>query len=127
MTGHTVQSIVCPACTAGLDLRDQFCRHCGMPTSLRSARGEQLAIGAENRRDPLDSPWVVLGLLLFVLGPFALPFLYKSRAFSMPMKIFLTVVVMVIAVIAVWVTLYLIGRIVAPIQEAWPELMQGLP
>jgi hypothetical protein len=93
-----------------------------MPTSLRRASGGPLASDVRARRDPLDSPWVVLGLLLFVLGPFALPFLYRSRAFGLPMKIVLTVVVCAIAAFAVWITLYLIGQIAAPVKELWHEL-----
>jgi len=90
-----------------------------MPTSLRRASDDPLA-AVETRRDPLDSPWVVLGTL-FVLGPFALPLLCKSRAFRWPMKVVLTVAVLCIAVAAVWLTLYLIGQIVAPFKELWLE------
>jgi hypothetical protein len=119
---HTVEEIVCPACTAVLDVKDQFCRHCGMPTSLREARGALLGVGGPVRANPIDSPWVVLALLLCALGPFALPLLYKSRAFSLPVKILLTVVVLAIAVLAVWITLHLLGQIVAPIKEVWAEM-----
>jgi len=125
MVASTIESIVCPACTAVLDVKDPFCRHCGMPTSIRDASGAQLGVGGPVRENPIDSPWVVLALLLFALGPFALPLLYKSRAFNLPVKIVLTVVVVAIAVFAVWVTLYLLGEIVAPIKEVWAE-MEGL-
>jgi hypothetical protein len=79
-------------------------------------------VGGPVRENPIDSPWVVLALLLLVLGPFALPFLYKSRAFNLPVKIVLTVVVVAIAVVAIWVTLYALGTIVAPIEEVWREM-----
>ena len=117
MTVHTVDRIVCPACSAELVVSDCFCRHCGMPTSLRQVSGNPQALAAA-RRDPLDSRWVVLGLLM-ILGPFALPLLYKSRAFRLPMKLVLTVVVLTIAVAAIWLTLYLIGRIAEPLKELW--------
>lgn len=123
MTVHTVDRIVCPACSAELAVTDSFCRHCGMPTSLRHQSGDPLALEAA-RRDPLDSRWVVLGLLM-ILGPFALPLLYKSRAFRLPMKLVLTVAVLAIAVAAVWLTLYLIGRIVEPLREMWRSLYGG--
>ncbi len=37
------------------------------------------------------SPWFVLFMILFVLGPFALPLLYKSPRFSLRSKIIWTV------------------------------------
>ena len=39
-------------------------------------------------------PWSVVFLLFFVLGPFGLPLLWRSRGFSKGMKIALTVAVM---------------------------------
>ena len=57
-----------------------------------------------------------------MLGPFALPLLYKSRAFNPLMKIVLTVVVAAIAVFAVWVILYYLGQIVEPLKEVWQEM-----
>jgi hypothetical protein len=121
MSVPTVTHVICPACSAALDVEDHFCRRCGMPTSLRHASGGPLASEKSALRDPLDSPWVVLGLLLCVLGPFALPLLYRSRAFGLPMKMVLTALVCGIAAFAVWITLYLIGQIAAPVQELWQE------
>jgi len=114
-----VKQIVCRVCSAEIDVADSFCRHCGTPTT---GRGD-LAIAADtrSRATPIDSPWVVLGLLFFVLGPFALPVLYKSRAFNTPVKIALTIVVLIIAVVAVWVTLYLVGQVTTTLKEAWAE------
>ena len=40
-------------------------------------------------------PVAVLILLFFVLGPFGLPFLYKSPKFSKALKIILTVIVII--------------------------------
>ena len=107
-----------------LDVRDQFCRHCGMPASLRYAGEGQLALEAA-RQDPLDNRGVVLGLL-FVLGPLAFVFLYRSRAFKWPAKMVLAVLVLAIAAVAIWVTLHLMGRIVEPLEEAWRQ-MHGIP
>jgi len=47
--------------------------------------------------------------------------LYKSRAFNTPVKIALTIVVLIIAVVAVWVTLYLVGQVTTTLKEAWAE------
>jgi hypothetical protein len=40
-------------------------------------------------------PMSVLLLLFFVLGPFGLPLLYKSPRFSKPLKIILTIAVII--------------------------------
>jgi len=40
-------------------------------------------------------PISVVLLLFFILGPFALPLLYKSPKFSKPLKIILTIVVII--------------------------------
>ncbi len=47
------------------------------------------------------SPWFVLFMILFVLGPFALPLLYKSPRFSRGWKIFWTLFVLAIGYLTV--------------------------
>lgn len=47
----------------------------------------------ENRVKFYLRPVSIVLLLFFVMGPFALPLLYKSPRFSKPLKIVLTVVV----------------------------------
>ena len=37
-------------------------------------------------------PWIVLGLLLFVLGPLGLPLVYKSPKFNRTWKVMMTLV-----------------------------------
>ncbi len=44
-------------------------------------------------RDAVDNPWVVLALLFLVMAILGLPVLWISKAFSVPMKIFLSIVV----------------------------------
>lgn len=39
--------------------------------------------------------WVVLAMIFLVLGPFGLPFLYKSSEFNKFMKILLTILVII--------------------------------
>ena len=50
-------------------------------------------------------PWSVVFLLFFVLGPFGLPLLWRSRGFSRSMKIALTVAVMAYTALLVQTTL----------------------
>ena len=54
-------------------------------------------------------PISVVFLLFFVLGPFALPLLYKSPKFSKTLKIILTIVVIVYTSYLIFATLE-IGR-----------------
>ena len=54
-------------------------------------------------------PIIVVILLFFVLGPFALPLLYKSPKFSKTLKIILTLVVIVYTSYLIFATLE-IGR-----------------
>lgn len=62
-------------------------------------------------------PWVVLVLIFFVLGPFALPLLYKSPKFSRSRKILLTV-------LTVAYTGYLVGVTLALWRSVSSELTQ---
>jgi len=55
------------------------------------------------------NPMSVVLLLFFVMGPFALPLLYKSPKFSKTLKIILTVVVIVYTSYLVFASLQ-IGR-----------------
>jgi len=51
-------------------------------------------MGEEEKAKWFFTPVGAVLLLFFVLGPFALPLLYKSPNFSKKMKIFLTVALM---------------------------------
>ncbi|MFH1825843.1 MAG: hypothetical protein ABH823_00940 [bacterium] len=53
-------------------------------------------------------PIVVLVLLFFVLGPLALPLLYKSPAFSKSAKVILTTVVILISAYIVLLTINIV-------------------
>ena len=64
----------CP-CGQALDQGDRFCRACGR------------AIGKERW---LHRPVVVLILLFFIVGPLALPLLWRSSSFSLPLKVILS-------------------------------------
>ncbi len=49
-------------------------------------------------------PWVTVALLFLVLGPFGLPLLYKSPAFSQAWKWILTILTLFYTVYLVWAT-----------------------
>ena len=49
-----------------------------------------------------DSRVAVVVLLFAVLGPFALPWLWRSRKFSRPWKVALTILVLILTVVIAW-------------------------
>lgn len=63
-------------------------------------------------------PWIVILLLIFVLGPFGLPLVYKSPKFNKVAKVILTLAMVAYSVYLVDVTL----RTLQGIRERYPEL-----
>ncbi len=66
----------CAGCRKSIDPMDRFCRHCGRK------RGKAAPLH--------QKPWVVLGMLFFVVGPLALPMLWRSEAFSRNQKVLIS-------------------------------------
>ena len=64
-----------------------------------------------------ERPWVVLTLLFLVIGPFALPLLWRSRRFNRPWKIALSIIVLGIALFVVLQLWYIFDRALAPLLE----------
>jgi formate hydrogenlyase subunit 3/multisubunit Na+/H+ antiporter MnhD subunit len=69
-----------------------------------------------------ESPAVVLPLLFVVLGPLALPLLWRSRRFTWPWKIALSAVVLAIAAYTVWQVWYALHQWLAPIWDVEKSL-----
>ncbi len=106
---------VCRQCTAALDADDNYCRRCGAPTPT----GVKLGVSPCVKQSAAwESPWVVLPLLFFVLGPLAIPLLWRSRRFTLPWKGFLTAMVTGLTVFFVWTTWITLERTLAPLQQA---------
>jgi hypothetical protein len=70
-------------------------------------------------RDAVDNPWMLLGLLFFVLAIFGLPLLWMSRAFSTSTKVLLSLVVTIY-------TLALLGCTGAVVWWAWTVVQSSL-
>jgi hypothetical protein len=112
-----IEKIVCPQCCAVLDASDNFCRHCGQPTR-ESADGRSGHIVTT----PKKSSWVesratVLVMLFVVLGPLALPLLWRSREFSLPWKIVLTVVMVALTALILYLIWYVIYQSLEPLRR----------
>jgi hypothetical protein len=105
----------CRQCAAALDADDNYCRRCGTPTAV----GLSLGVSAPAKQPAVwESPWVVLPLLLFVLGPLAFPFLWRSRRFTFVWKCILTLLVTGATVLVVWMTWVAMERTLAPLHKA---------
>ena len=64
-----------------------------------------------------ESPWVVLPLLFLVLGPLALPLLWRSSQFTRPWKIALSIIVVGISLYVCWQIWYVMNRALAPLLQ----------
>ncbi|HYW80142.1 MAG TPA: hypothetical protein VE890_11225 [Thermoguttaceae bacterium] len=130
-TAHEIKKIVCHRCYTVLDVGDNFCRQCGAVTgtgpmeipgvrgSGGSAEGPFHSESAQGGLRPgwSESPAIVLVSLFVLLGPLALPMLWRSRRFSAAWKIALTVVVVVLTVVMCWLVWYLTMELLRPLRE----------
>jgi hypothetical protein len=113
----------CPRCLSEIDRVDRFCRYCG--EQVRSVEGGHL-VSIEvvpelsaNRRSAMDSPWVVLSMIFFVLGPLALPMLWRGNAFSLRGKWIVTLLTVAYFFFLLWLTIFLANiMIFEPIRKA---------
>ena len=126
LTGKTT---VCRRCAALLDAADSYCRHCGeataAPAGSSDGKGKAKALRIEPTpaapvRQPgwSESPWFVLPLLFLVLGPFALPLLWRSRRFTPIWKAVLTAFMLAVTVYLVWCIWLAVNQALATLQEA---------
>jgi drug/metabolite transporter (DMT)-like permease len=111
MSDPLTPEIICLACKARIDPTDNYCRRCGAPT--RGATG----LSSRSRAGWWESPWFVLAMLFLVLGPLALPLLWRSRRFNRPWKILLSLIVMGVTVFVVGQIWYVFNRALAPLLE----------
>jgi hypothetical protein len=61
--------------------------------------------------------WFVLGMLLFVLGPFGLPLVWNNPNFSRRAKVILTLVMVVFTLLLVDVTIRAVNAVVRNMQQ----------
>jgi xanthine/uracil/vitamin C permease (AzgA family) len=77
----------------------------------------ELANGPRGRRPYSERPGMVLLMLFAVLGPLALPMLWRSGRFSVFWKVVLTVLVTLITVLIVWILWYVVSQLIEAIRE----------
>ena len=107
---------ICRQCTAVLDADDNYCRRCGVPTPFGVKSG---VLSSAKPFVSWESPWVILPLLFLVLGPLALPLLWRSRRFTLLWKSILTVLVTGLTVILLWGTWFTVEHALAPLLKAF--------
>jgi hypothetical protein len=108
MKDDTFKTSVCRNCGATRDATDNYCRRCGMPTPNQQATR------------PLgwsESPWFILPLLFLIIGPLALPLLWRSRYFTPLGKLILTVLVAILTVYLCWSVWVVVNQAIEPLNE----------
>lgn len=79
--------MLCPECRKEIDDTDTFCKFCG-------------AIIEKNKPIPWYlKGWFIIIMAFVVLGPFALPLLWKSPDFKRQAKVILTIVIIIYTLI----------------------------
>ena len=125
-TAREIKKIVCGHCYTVLDVGDNFCRQCGKVTKNGPAGNLGTRGGVGDTAGPSqgglrsgwsESPAIVLTSLFFLLGPIALPMLWRSRRFSIVWKVTLTVIVVVATVVMCWLIWYLSMELLRPLRE----------
>jgi|GEM_PF-1280248 len=98
MTSRSVDALPCPRCRREVALPASACPYCGdalPPGNLSAASHPSFGRPGASWRQMIDQPWVVLLLLFGVMGPLAIPVLWKSRGFSAWAKLGLSIAVIV--------------------------------
>lgn len=114
-----VNTVICPACGAELAAAMQECDRCGSQTSGSNGAGKTDGSAVSSQQKVIDKPWVVLGLLFGVAAGFALPFLWKSNAFSRFWKAVLTVIVAFYTILILWLIYLCCVHIWDTVSQLW--------
>ncbi len=128
MSDLVIETPVCHECYAVLDATDHYCRQCGMTTAhsaglsngdtgAASFRGKPACAPSVRQPKWSESPWVVLPLLFLILGPFALPLLWRSRRFTRVWKIILTVIMLGLTAYLLWCVWFAVHQTLASLRE----------
>ena len=112
-----------------LDAGDNYCRRCGTPTGTSGTGRAPTLVDAKAAPSPVqfrywESRWIVLTLLFVVLGPFAIPLLWRSRRFTLLWKNILTVLVLGWTVLLLWVFWLILQHTFGPSLRDLNELLQ---
>ena len=99
-----VQTEKCPMCEVPIGAAAKFCSNCGMPLGKGTSQ-------AASKPKWYYNVWFTLFLLFFVLGPLALPLVWKNPKFPKPVKIVLTVLMVVFCFVFVQLVIHLYSAV----------------
>ncbi|MFH1268848.1 MAG: zinc ribbon domain-containing protein [Planctomycetota bacterium] len=102
MSGQEPEKTVCCQCSGPLEAGALLCPRCGTPAD------GPVVYHSKPRQDWAESRAMVLFLLFAVLGPLALPVLWRSSKFSRTWKIVLTTLAVIQTAAVVWLLWYVI-------------------
>ena len=104
-----------------MEAEDNYCRHCGTPTArVQAAWAVQSPASPQSPKPSgkfLDGRITVLTMLFAVLGPLALPLLWRSSRFSLVWKVVLTLLVLLLTAIVIGLFSYVVQMTLAPLKE----------
>lgn len=118
-----VNELACSRCGKLAPLESAICPECGAAFNPRRESSQEPSL-RQSVVEAIDNPWVVVGLLFGVMGPLAIPILWRSRGFRWPMKITLSIAVCVyITLLAwlAWLAVRMAWQQVAPLWGAAPR------
>jgi ribosomal protein L40E len=116
-----IEKIVCRRCFTLLEVEDNYCRRCGTPTArVQAAWAAESPASAQPPKPGgklLEGRITVLTMLFAVMGPLALPLLWRSPRFSLAWKIALTLLVLLLTGIVIGLFSYVVQMTLAPLKE----------
>lgn len=117
-----IETTVCRRCFVVLDVSDNFCRVCGAVTE----RGEDAAMapptqwigdpGGGQRSRTADNPLFVLSMVFFVLGPLALPMVWRCAGLSRFWKVLTTALMLGLVAAVLLAGWYIFDHALAPLR-----------
>lgn len=102
MHTSTVAEIICDRCRQAVSVGAASCPYCGAATGIEPA-DQAATVPSDGPRTPwYDNRIVVLCLMWGPMGPFALPILWFSRAFSPLSKMVQTILMAALTAFIAW-------------------------
>lgn len=127
MRAYRIEKTVCHRCFTVLNVGDRYCHFCGAPTGLTDGLSPEASfiapadpaalLGPTSGTGLIDSRGAVLVMLFAMLGPLALPMLWRSRRFSTTWKWGLTLLVVILTAAVVWLLWYAVHSLVEPLRQ----------
>ena len=116
-----IEKAVCRRCFAVVDATDSFCRYCGLTLGADPPPADLVAelvpSPAERPTGRFGNRWLMLALVLAAAGPLGLPVLWRSRQFSLRLKVVLTAIILGLTVAAVAWIWHTIDQALAPLRN----------